>query len=81
MRAAKAELEREAEEAGKPAPDPKEQRNFTDPDSAIMLNGEKAFVQGYNCQIAVDDSEHHIVVAESVSNQAADNHSCCRCWS
>jgi hypothetical protein len=38
-----------------------------------MLNSDKAFVQAYNCQLMVDDTEHHIVVATGVSNQAADN--------
>jgi len=51
-------------------PAPKAQRNFTDPDSRIMKrNGE--FLQGYNCQIAVDE-EHQIIVAGGVSNQAPD---------
>src|SRR6184192_4368285 len=44
---------------GKPAaplpdePDPKAQRNFTDPDSRIMKSKE-GFVQAYNVQAAVD---------------------------
>ena len=59
--------------ASKAVPDAKAQRNFTDPDSKIMLNGEKAFVQAYNCQAAVDDSRHKIVLAAGVSNQAADH--------
>ena len=73
LREAKAALEREAKEKGKEAPADKDQRNFTDPDSKIMLNGEKAFVQGYNGQAVVDDSPHKIVLAAEVSNQAADN--------
>jgi len=37
-------------------PDPKAQRNFTDPESRIMPDGANkgSFVQGYNAQIAVD---------------------------
>jgi len=52
------------------SPAPKAQRNFTDPDSRIMKR-DGAFLQGYNCQIAVD-GEHQIIVAEGVSNQAPD---------
>ena len=52
-------------------PSPKAQRNFTDPDSRIMKNADKAFIQGYNAQAAVDvDSQ--IVVATQLTNQAAD---------
>ena len=36
-------------------PEPKAQRNFTDPDSRIMKDGAtKEFVQAYNAQAAVD---------------------------
>jgi transposase len=52
------------------APKDKAQRNFTDPDSRIMQrNG--AFMQAFNCQIAVEHS-NQIIVAEAVSNQAPD---------
>ena len=46
-------------------PDPKAQRNFTDPDSRIMPDGANkgTFVQGYNAQIAVDDANQIIVAA------------------
>lgn len=46
-------------------PDPKAQRNFTDPDSRIMPDGANkgAFVQGYNAQIAVDDANQIILAA------------------
>ena len=73
LREANAELEREAQEEGRAAPAEQEQRNFSDPESRIMVNGEKAFVQAYNCQLAVDDTPHHVVLAAEVSNQAADN--------
>lgn len=47
------------------------QRNFTDMESRIMLNSDKAFIQGYNGQIAVD-ADTQIIVAAELSNQAAD---------
>ena len=52
-------------------PKPKAQRNFTDPDSRIMVR-DGAFIQAYNAQIAVDD-EHQIIVAAAISNQGPDN--------
>jgi transposase len=51
-------------------PKPEAQRNFTDPDSRIMLR-DGAFIQAYNAQLAVDE-EHQIIVAAAVSNQAPD---------
>jgi transposase len=52
-------------------PHPKAQRNFVDPDSRIMESG-GAFLQGYNCQIAVDEG-HQVIVAHAVTNQCPDN--------
>jgi len=52
------------------APQPKAQRNFTDPDSRIMMR-DGAFLQGYNAQAAVDETSQ-IIVAEAVTNQAPD---------
>jgi transposase len=52
-------------------PKDKAQENFTDPESRIMKNADKAFIQGYNAQAAVDH-EHQVIVACEVSNQAAD---------
>jgi transposase len=52
-------------------PRPQAQRNFTDPDSRIMQDGDKAFVQAYNAQAAIEGS-HQIIVACSLTNQAAD---------
>jgi len=46
------------------------QRNFTDPDSHI-LKGADGWIQGYNCQAAVD-SDHQVIVAIGVSNQPSD---------
>lgn len=52
-------------------PEGKAQRNFTDPESRIMKNSEKAFIQGYNAQAAVDH-EHQIIVACEVTPRGAD---------
>lgn len=52
-------------------PHPKAQRNFVDPDSRIMER-DGSFLQGYNCQLAVD-AEHQIIVAQAVTNQCPDN--------
>jgi transposase len=52
-------------------PDDSAQMNFTDPDSRI-LESSGGFVQGYNCQAAVDDA-HQVIVAQAVSNQSPDN--------
>jgi len=54
-----------------PRPDPKAQRNFTDPDSRIMLSSDKAFIQAYNAQLAVDASSQVIVATEVL--QAAND--------
>ena len=47
-------------------PDEKAQRNFTDPESRIMPDGANkgSFLQGYNAQVAVDDTAQVIVAAE-----------------
>ena len=73
LKEAKAAIEKRAQEEGREEPESRDQYNFTDPESRIMLGGDKAFVQGYNCQLAVDDTPHHVIVAAEVSNQAADN--------
>jgi transposase len=51
-------------------PKPSAQRNFTDPDSRIMKSGTD-FVQGYNCQVVVDEG-HQLIVALAVTNQSPD---------
>jgi transposase len=52
-------------------PKPKAQRNFTDPDSKIMLTSDGAFHQCYNAQAAVD-ADHQVIVATDASTNAAD---------
>ena len=72
--ALEAEAKEKAKEKGKPAkgatPEPKAQRNFTDPESKIM-KGSDGFIQGYNAQIAVDES-NQIIVAQHVTSRAND---------
>lgn len=54
-------------------PHPKAQRNFTEPESRIMpVSGAKgSFVQGYNCQAAVD-ARAQIIVAADVTDEPND---------
>lgn len=51
-------------------PEPKAQRNFTDPESRI-LKTKDGYIQGYNAQAAVD-AEAQIVVAHALSNNGSD---------
>jgi transposase len=51
-------------------PKPKAQRNFTDPESRIQKTND-GFVQGFNCQAAVDEA-HQIIVGQAVTNQPPD---------
>lgn len=53
------------------SPHDKAQRNFTDPESRIMERG-GTFLQGYNCQAAVDEAAQ-VIVAADVTNQCPDN--------
>jgi len=78
--AAEAQQQREAEGRKKPGrqaappsttPDPKAQKNFTDPESRIMKSKD-GFVQAYNAQIAVD-SRAQIIVAQDVTQSAVDS--------
>ena len=53
-------------------PEPKAQRNFTDPESRIMKDSATgSFEQSYNAQIAVD-GKAQIIVAASLTQQAND---------
>ena len=83
--AAKAEAERAAEEKRKAEnrkrsgpvprppskePDPKVQRNFTDPDSRVLLTKD-GFIQGYNAQAVVDGAKQ-IIVAHGLTQSMSD---------
>ena len=85
--AAKARAQAEAEERrraegrkkpGKPAappseePDPKAQKNFTDPESRIMKTKD-GFIQGYNAQAAVDATAQ-VIVAHGLDARQSDQH-------
>ena len=52
-------------------PADKKQLNFTDPESKIMKASD-GFIQGYNCQAAVD-SVAQVIVAHDVGSQQNDN--------
>ena len=52
-------------------PHPSAQHNFTDGESRLMESA-GVFLQGYNCQVAVD-SHTQIIVAQAVTNQQPDN--------
>jgi transposase len=51
-------------------PKPQSQRNFTDPQSRIMI-GRDGFIQAYNAQAAVD-ADAQIIVAHNLTNNAPD---------
>ncbi|MCB9682972.1 MAG: IS1182 family transposase [Alphaproteobacteria bacterium] len=53
------------------SPKAKAQRNFTDPDSRIMVDNTGGFVQAYNAQAAVEEGSQ-VIVATAVSNQPPD---------
>ena len=61
---------REMQRTGKPPA--KMQANFTDPDSSI-LRDRGTYMQGYNCQAAVD-SEAQVIVARGVGAEQQDHH-------
>ena len=76
---AEAEAQRQKEgrkKPGKPAapisddPDPKAQKNFTDPESRIMKSKD-GFVQAYNGQAAVDGTAQ-VIVAHGLTQEAGD---------
>jgi len=79
-RRAEAESKRKAEGRKKngktPAPvreepEPKAQRNFTDPESRILLTKD-GYIQGYNAQAAVD-GEAQIIVAHGLTPSMSDH--------
>jgi transposase len=76
-RALEARARQTAEKDGKPAeevkqakPADKDQYNFTDPESRIMM-GSEGFVQGYNAQAAVEPALQ-LIVGQSVTPAAND---------
>jgi len=72
IREAKKQLEERTKKATGNEPKPKDQINFTDPESRIMKDSAtKEFIQGYNAQCAVDDTAQ-IIVAASVTTQTND---------
>jgi transposase len=55
-------------------PQPKAQKNFTDPDSRVLRDGNsKSFEQSYKAQ-AVVDSKSQVIVAVAVGQSADDTH-------
>ncbi len=52
-------------------PEPKAQRNFTDPQSRIMRSRNDGFIAGYNAQAAVGEA-HQVVVACDLSADPTD---------
>jgi transposase len=54
----------------KPEPDGKTQRNFTDPESRVLLTKD-GYIQGYNAQAAVD-AKAQIIVAQSLTHSMSD---------
>jgi transposase len=77
IRAARAEMEADARaRTGKPdaLPEPKAQRNFTDPDSRIMLSKPDGWIYGYNAGAIVDEA-HQVIVATALTTDATDSRS------
>jgi len=58
---------------GPPVPKDKDQYNFTDPESRIMpdSSNSKAFIQGYNGQLVVDEA-NQIILASDVTENSSD---------
>ncbi len=77
IREAKEALEREARErTGDPeaTPDPRSQRNFTDPESKIMRSRTEGWVQAYNAGAVVDEKAQ-VIVATTLSADPTDSRS------
>ena len=53
-------------------PDPKAQKNFTDPESRI-LKTKDGFIQGYNAQAAVDATAQ-VIITHSLDAKQSDQH-------
>jgi transposase/IS5 family transposase len=52
-------------------PEPKSQYNYTDPDSRVMPDKRKGFVQGYNAQVTVDEKSR-IIVGKHITQNTND---------
>ncbi|HVD03432.1 MAG TPA: hypothetical protein VNF75_04775 [Candidatus Dormibacteraeota bacterium] len=50
---------RRAKAKGQSLPKDEDRYNFTDPESRIAVYGDKAFIQGYHYQAAVDDTPRY----------------------
>ncbi len=73
IREARRALEEEARKGAnkeEAKPEDKKQHNFTDPESRIM-KGADGFLQGYNCQIAVEENSQ-LIVGQTVTQEAND---------
>ena len=57
--------------AAREVPRPKEQSNFTDPDSRIMKTSH-GWIQGYNAQVLVEEASG-VIVAQEVTAHSADS--------
>ena len=59
------------EKVARAVPRPKEQSNFTDPDSRIMKSSH-GWIQGYNAQVLVEEGSG-VIVAQEVTAQSSDS--------
>jgi transposase len=74
IREARAALEEEARDKSDDpdaVPEPKAQRNFTDPDSRIMRSKPDGWIAGYNAQAVVDEA-HQVIVATGLTTSTTD---------
>jgi hypothetical protein len=55
-------------------PDPKAQRNFSDPDNRVLLTKD-GFIQGYNAQAAVDGAKP-IILAHGLTQSTSVGRAC-----
>jgi transposase len=70
IKEALSEIEARKPEAESNAPE-KDQINFTDSESRIMITKTQGVIQGYNPQLAVD-ADHHFIVGLQMSNSTSD---------
>ena len=74
IREARAALEDEARERSddpEAVPEPRAQRNFTDPESRIMRSRPDGWIQGYNAGAVVDEA-HQVIVATTITADPTD---------